>query len=106
MCRALNTVSFLATAFRRSGKSRLEYQRLAVFRKRISEKTLPDGESLSVRWNRDSLDSTFGFYSHLFQAQEDGVWCNMKQLEDSYDHLIDVQERGAIDLVRDCFEDV
>lgn len=106
MCRALNTASFLATAFRSSGESRLEYHRLAVFRKRISEKMLPDGESLSVRWNRDSLDSTFGFYSHLFRALDDCVWCNTKRLEEVYDHLIDVQERSALALVRDCFEDV
>lgn len=80
MCRRIGSASFLAAAFKSAKRSKISYEDLAVFRRRIAEFRTADGQSFSVRWTQESLSAVFGGSMDVFRAQSDCVWCDLKRL--------------------------
>lgn len=80
MCKRIGTASFLAAAFHHVDSSRISYEELAGYRKKIAETPLKDGRTFAVSWSQDSLSSVLGGRMDVFRAQDDGVWCNRERL--------------------------
>lgn len=103
MCTPIETGSFLAKAFAKTKRKKIKYAELSAMRRNISSHICDNGDVYAVRWTRDALDSVFGFYSDVFRAQSDCVWCDLEKLEERVQYLIGIVEGQKLEQLDECF---
>lgn len=96
----LKPEQFLAIAFDESGRSRLSYDILTMFRNELRK------YDIEVEWHHDEVNFAFGFYDIIFTRAHDGVKCKTGVLRDNLSVIIGHLSDDVVGKARKVMRDV